>query len=546
MSRMKWITAIPIVAGIMILMLAGCSGGEGPFSPDSQSDDFSGARDVLAAFADACIAQDIDLAAGYLANPEDAPRLELVREILPYLGRALDEAVVSEGGSDCMEVDFRLQHPDDPSGRQIESRLYVVGNEESGDWAISFARPDRPVQAPDETERDAQWGSPAHNSLSGYIVEYYKQHYTSDTEFQKVLNSWLGGLFADAIALGSVMEDLEAPFPNRASCHITSPAQQLSLPTSSSDFIKKWDDSVSPPAIAELNIFEWGFGQGTQLGVENDFTFQLAIERYKNAKTKLDLLYSFYTLGFTMHLLEDMTCPAHARNDDHGLLQGDPFENWAGILRQDSGLIDESDELFESLPAPDDGFTDSELLGYFRDLAESSTGEVYADYPGVASLLWYTCWMTNHMCFSEDTIMENTNSMGYVDTISYPKLTSWHEEGSDAYFMGEPGEEQLEAMIELGIVPEGTTEYKVGVGSGWWDLWLFYYRITHWFQDPDVDDIIEAHQGAWDLITVNDGNDEDYFRNGTLGVREQQYRLEFALIVQAGAALIHEFYLETR
>jgi hypothetical protein len=50
----------------------------------------------------------------------------------------------------------------------------------------------------------------------------------------------------------------------------------------------------------------------------------------------------------------------------------------------------------------------------------------------------------------------------------------------------------------------------------------------------------------WDILTVADDADDDYFGNSTLGVREQQWRLLFPHVVKTGAAFLHEFYLLTR
>jgi hypothetical protein len=69
--------------------------------------------------------------------------------------------------------------------------------------------------------------------------------------------------------------------------------------------------------------------------------------------------------------------------------------------------------------------------------------------------------------------------------------------------------------------------------------------MTHWFSDPELGDVIDALQNDWDILTVADDADDDYFSDSTIGVREQQWELLFPHAVKVGAAYMHEYYMLT-
>jgi hypothetical protein len=326
----------------------------------------------------------------------------------------------------------------------------------------------------------------------------------------------------------------------------------------------KFDDMELLGGIggASVRALDWALGEGTMgpydvLGVvdlresRNRKTLQRAVDLLHQvalADNGIEaaefLANSLYTFGFTMHLLEDASCPAHSRNDMHGVpiissipglgsLQPDPLEEWGETLTQ--SFIDETIALYADLMAEaepiqrgPDGFPADPILQHLYDTAGHS------DFAAVEALFEYTALMSNRMCFSEDTIYRSTNPDA-ANTDYYPMLTDLDLDffGKTAVF-GTPGP------------PISTDEYLVACGNAMFDVWRSWFWTTHWFQDPDVEDVEDALRGGWDILTVADEDDEDYFSNSRLGVREQQWRLLFPLIVRTGAAYVHEFYLASR
>ena len=253
---------------------------------------------------------------------------------------------------------------------------------------------------------------------------------------------------------------------------------------------------------------------------------------------------AFYTLGFTLHLLEDLSCPAHCRNDMHGVpivssipglggLQPDPIEEWGETLTQSflaetnnlyAGLIDENDPIIRG----ETGFPDDPILQNLYTNAE------HPDYAGAEAIFKYTALIANRMCFSEDTIYTSTN-YNAANTDNYPYLTSL-----DLDFFGKS------VVYGTAGPPVIEGDYLAARGNAMFDVWRSWFWTTHWFTDPELEDVEEALRDGWDILTVADEDDEDYYAGSTLGVREQQWRLLYPLTVRTGAAYLHEFWLLTQ
>jgi len=311
---------------------------------------------------------------------------------------------------------------------------------------------------------------------------------------------------------------------------------------------------------AAVKSLDWALGQGT-LGPYDIFglvdlrasknrkSFPTAIQLVDDISLAPDavnavekLANAFYTFGYALHLLEDASCPAHCRNDLHGVpiissipgfgsLAPDPMEDWGETLipsftAETASMLD--DLLAEGNPIvrSETGFPDNAFLQYLYSNAE------HPDYPGVEALFEYTSFVSNRMCYSEDTFYRSTNPSA-ANTDYYPYLTALDLDffGKSVVY-GKPG-----SLFS-------DDEYIAGVGNSMFDVWRSWFWMTHWFSDPDVNDVIDALKDDWDILTVADEGDDDYYSNGVLGVREQQWRLLFPLEVKSGAALLHEFYLE--
>jgi hypothetical protein len=545
------------VAAIMVfaLMIAGCGGGNSPALPDQNQTGDTGARAALMAFADACVAQNLDAAGGMLYDPaSDRPFIDLIRDALPFVGSALKTAQADTAESDCVLFRYRLPDPTDPAGSPLPAFLYCM--KVGADWRVSFTGP--PMTA-DPLVRTSQWQTTTHwPILTGYVVDYYCSHYPQDTAFVQMLAD-SNSDFRNQVGLGSFEEDTDGMLDgiDRTAAHFMAPMNQFSTPPTPQFFKSLTDHGNDPGSVLPgIDTLDWALGNGQlQTGkgmLTNDYTFPLAVMGYLKAqgmsgdqKTKA-LKDAFLKFGHVLHLMEDMTCPAHTRNDQHNFLttDNDPFEDWAAIyniplMAQTPSIYSGSIAPLGAIPRDTTGFPNNSLLQSFYNLARNSSGNWNAPFrahPGVSALFWYSCWMSNHLGYTEDTIYQSTVPVS-VDTTDYPILTRYSGYGLD--FMGTPGPTALGSLKTLGIVSGGAGEYLVGTGTAKCYPWMVWYYFKHW-KWPSIGTIISGEENGSGLITVADTRDI-----ALSGVREQQYKLQFPLIVLTGAALLHEYYLES-
>jgi len=151
--------------------------------------------------------------------------------------------------------------------------------------------------------------TPTHPNLTEEMIRLYNLYYDPD----------ITGDVYERIIQGSVDEDMAPrwsfhlydPIYNRAPFNVAT-AKQWAIGNIQGDAIHKF-------ANALFNIF------GTnKFSYHGDFSWTANINNF--AKNKTDK--AWYGLGHTLHLIADMTVPAHSRNDHH--VQGDPFESWTG------------------------------------------------------------------------------------------------------------------------------------------------------------------------------------------------------------------------
>ncbi|MBU3922717.1 hypothetical protein KJ684_00570, partial [Patescibacteria group bacterium] len=77
---------------------------------------------------------------------------------------------------------------------------------------------------------------------------------------------------------------------------------------------------VQRPGVLKIAAVEKMF-KGTFIH-HGDYSWQASLNYYANNNNDE----AFYGLGHILHLVEDMTVPAHSRNDHH--ITGDPYESW--------------------------------------------------------------------------------------------------------------------------------------------------------------------------------------------------------------------------
>jgi len=555
MNRHRLMYSCISVLLLMLTLVVGCSDGVGtdPVAPGSEEIRFSEnkALEVLGMFSQACLDGDLELITGMMTDSSgEIQMFTTYPEILPLLGEALADAVVSGQGENWFEFSYTLSHPEDPSHAEIPATIYVISKrgaeDDRSDLLISL---DESFVYRNVPERSTQWESETHQDvLTHFIIDFYLENYPEDTEFIEWLSNDEYGYSAQLMQ-GSYDEDKGLP-GLRGMVHFMTPRFQTSLPDGPQAFSPLNDE----PWNAPVNALDWGFGLDSFMDVPNEFTWQTAVQKFESGETGD----AFNCLGHLLHLLEDMTCSPHVRNDAHPPWDSDPFESWAQDYSPYGGLEtydfkEVTEGIYDDLSLnridrdPMNGFTDSELLQDFYDMANDTTGEEYEDYrdyPGVAGLFMYTSWVTNHLYFSQDSIYESTYSGGTIDTSDYPVITDFNIVSGLRYFNGTTDQNCLDSLVELGIIPGATSDYVVGRAGSLYGIWEFIFRIRHWWQAPTIDDVIEAINDGWPLVTLNDREDYDYYTGDITGVCESEYEVVFPLAVVTGAALLHECYLE--
>jgi len=570
------LVVVPILMMLMLISIFGCSkGGDSPVIPETnenppkqqdpppnqnpgqQEEPAPGPREVLSAFADACDAKDIDAACDLLFEPERwKGTLEEDLESIPLLGPALREAQELAAESNYIEYLVRIFHPSNPDYVR-ENYVYAVVNRE-GEWKIDFEYPD--VEMLGERigesvldERSGQWeANNVHPLLTEYIIKYYCNKYNHDTEFVDDLDAINA---RDAMKKGSTLEDFKPDDVAKFMAHFYTPKTQSShinpgaiefIPVGRMDVIgvKALDWALGQGVIPPLSAY--GIGWNTEL-VGNPNSFQKAVSKMKNSIGPGTRAEAYETFGFTLHLLQDIGAPAHVRNDIHLPLpfgiENDLMENWTSKVP--GGLQNESDALYQKiLSTPrikrnNTGFPDNGLLDTFYH-----NPETLLPCSSVQALFKYTAVMANRMCFSNDTTWENPIYPVVADTSKFPEFIR-ADLGSfpGARFFGSPGDEVLYNLQLMGIIKSNADDYLIGRGNTLFDNWLVWFNFIHNRFPTDGEIRDKLKNGNY--ITLKDKDDNDYFSNNKLGVREQQWQLLFPLIVKTGAAYLHEFYLYT-
>ena len=554
MTRISSWSVFPLL--ILSLIVFGCSGGKSAVTPDTNNAG-QDARSALSSFAQACERGDFAAMESLLADPEtDMQFLRNNREALPDFGRALRDARPGMSRDNWIEYRYRLPATPDMPGNEC----YLIMVHVRGGWKVSFDPPRMDTR--NRPDRQNQWQTPTHSEiLTKFIVEYYRTHYPDDAEFIELLND---ESFRNEIRWGSFTEDTDGlPAVQRNSPHEMAPKRQDVLPASPQDFMPITDKGIDPGFVLPgINTLQWGLGMAPQMTgngpLYNDYSWPAAVADFNAAQElsgeekKQALLSAFHKFGHVLHLLEDMTCPAHARNDMHTFLtsDNDPFEDWANLLAYFSSQ-DVYDGMIAGLPAvqrdSEEGFVTNELLQCFFRMAESAGGDqnaLYRDHPGVSGLFWYSCYMTNQMAFSEDTIYRSTVA-GSIDTTMAPLLIDYNTGGIN--FVGRPPNPCYQSLVSLGLKPAGSMQNTLmATATPRFGPWALSYFFKKW-RWPSTQVVIDAQKAGQNLLTVSDIRDLAFYVSpDSTGVRTQEYRLCFPLCVLTGSELLHEFYLETR
>ncbi len=172
--------------------------------------------------------------------------------------------------------------------------------------------------------------TPTHPNLTKEMIRLYNMYYDPDVTDEKVKQIIQGSIDEDMAPRWSF--HLYDPIYNRAPFGVATAKEWGASSNIQGDAIHKF-------ANALLNIFGT-----TKFSYHGNFSWIANVKNYTNNKTEK----SWYGLGHTLHLIADMTVPAHSRNDHHIL--GEPFEAWSGNLKPEDYIF--ADELFEKRKLP--------------------------------------------------------------------------------------------------------------------------------------------------------------------------------------------------
>lgn len=541
---------VPLLAVIMLLGLGmvGCSDGDEPVTPPPADDlDFNDARKAVYDCSLAFQGGDVEASLELLADPERwQAAIENAQEdgSLEILAAALRRADEIEREEYVVTYRVTIAHPMRPGVRR-GNYVYAV-KDEDGNWGVEFAYPyyiparDRSAEAA-QKGREAQWdANSTHMLLSDYILRYYHAKYPEDTEFIPnilVHENW------NAVKDGSRDEDFHETvpgIPTRGVHHYLSPHVQGIFNPSDLDF--------KPVSFVPNNLTSLEHALNNAIILGNDYSYPIAVSEMLGAVTASDREDAFYIFGHVLHLLEDAAVPAHVRNDPHsvpGTGGQDLFELWATKSKMGSSYStfkQELDRIYSNIikPGPrlerrDSGFTNNVLLDRFFDNPEDS------NYRGIEALFEYTAVMTNHMCFSQDTIWTSVWKSS-VDTGSFPELVSMSR--NRTRFYGCPPQDVLQSLNQLQAADHNVEDYLIGFGTSFFDTWFYKYWDDHGYP-PGISEIKANLADVRTTVTITTYEDKDRYGNNDNGVFETQFQLIFPLIVKTGAALLHEFYLDT-
>jgi len=152
-------------------------------------------------------------------------------------------------------------------------------------------------------------GEPTHYNLTKEMIRLYNMAYDPDITDEQVSLILRGSLDEDILPRPAF--HLYDPIYNRAPFGAYTAKQWAINSDIQGSTLRKF-------ANLFLNLF--GTSEFKQHG---DYSWTANVNRFAQNKDKD----AWYGLGHILHLIEDMTVPAHSRNDHH--VFGDPYESWA-------------------------------------------------------------------------------------------------------------------------------------------------------------------------------------------------------------------------
>ncbi len=156
--------------------------------------------------------------------------------------------------------------------------------------------------------------NPTHYNLAREMVELYNLTYEPDINPRQLELILKGSMDEDAAPRWSF--HLYDPIYNRAPFGVATAKIWALDPDFRGDFIHTLANFF-------LSIFT---KNEEDFRVHDDYSWPSIIKYYNKGKTEK----AYYGLGHILHLIADMSVPAHSRNDHH--ITGDPFESWTANI----------------------------------------------------------------------------------------------------------------------------------------------------------------------------------------------------------------------
>jgi len=260
-----------------------------------------------------------------------------------------------------------------------------------------------------------------------------------------------------------------------------------------------------------VNSLQWGNGSSPY----NEYDWQDAIEHYLNSNKEE----AYFALGHVVHLLEDLSVPAHTHLDIHAGafgLGGDDFENYCNDLTPD--------QYTSSLPVPQA----ADSIIYFDDLVSfwDNPGTPFPDC-GMANLSYYRNYYQCDLSTETGRLKEMYPNLywswlwGQWD-INDPDLGNWDENFGtvDPSFNGSMGDDE------------------------WWECTANYnnpdvpgYYYLEWLRE-----VPEIEKSVWD---PNDPQNDIYEINSESKSHVEYYADDLIpLCIRYAAGLMKFFYDE--
>lgn len=143
------------------------------------------------------------------------------------------------------------------------------------------------------------------------------------TESKDVVRAQIKAATGKDVANDFLLSAAQSMILGRFNFHFTPKLDEVSATCSSFDWAFGNQPCTYTSLVPEFLVKDWTAQTGNhpakvQVTLRNQFTWDAAVSQAKQPAGNTGFGQGFATLGYVLHLLEDLTSPAHSRNDAHG------------------------------------------------------------------------------------------------------------------------------------------------------------------------------------------------------------------------------------